>query len=140
MADATMDELQREHEELRAETARLRAEVARLEAEVAHERAQLVKPERRDHAERDEKLLREIEEQRQFLQELISHATIGMAVVKGRDYVFELVNPAYLAVVGAQGKAIVGLPMAQALAPHVAAGEKWLLDAVYANDRVMSVR
>ncbi|MGE5532041.1 MAG: PAS domain-containing protein [Bacteroidota bacterium] len=140
MADATMDELQREHEGLRAEIARLRAEVARLEADVAYEREQLVKPERRDHADRDEKLLREIEQQRQFLQELISHATIGMAVVKGRDYVFELVNPAYLAVVGAQGKAIVGLPMAQALAPHVAAGEKFLLDAVYANDRVMSVR
>lgn len=140
MADATSDELQREHEKLRAEIARLRAEVARLEADVAHERKQLVSPEHHDQIERNQKLLREIEAQRQFLEELISHATIGMAVVKGRDYVFELVNPAYLAVAGAQGKAIIGQTMAQALAPHVAAGEKWLLDAVYANDRVMSVR
>lgn len=122
-----------EQDQLKHELERLRAEIAHLEQQLAHSDS-------REGLDGQTEVLAEVEHQREFLQQLINSATIAMAVVHGPDHVFELVNPAYLALVGAQERPLIGLPLAQALPQSIAAGEKWLLNAVYQNGKIVSAR
>ena len=119
-------------EQLRRENARLKAEVARLQERLAASAG-------RDDTGAPAEAVTEEQRHREFCELLINSATIGIAVVHGPDHVYEYANPVYLALVGARDRPITGLPLAQALSPSAAAGEKWLLDAVYQNGKVVSV-
>lgn len=126
MTEVEQDQLSRENE-------RLRAHIANLELQLAHAG-------NRDGLDGQQEVLEEVERQREFLQQLINSATIGVAVVHGPSHIYELANPAYLDLVGARDKPLIGLPLADALPQSISAGEKWLLDAAYQNGKIVSVR
>lgn len=87
-----------------------------------------------------ERLLLENRTQREFLDQLIQNATIGVAVVRGLECRYELVNPAYLRLLGQTQDNLTGRTMDEMLSPHLAAGEKWLIQSVYQSNKVMAVR
>jgi signal transduction histidine kinase len=67
--------------------------------------------------------------ERRRLQEVFRHAPAPIAIVRGPDHVFELANPAYLALFG--GRDIVGRPARAALPELEGQGVIELLDRVY---------
>lgn len=69
-------------------------------------------------------------EREQFAQ-LFEQAPVFMAVLRGAEHRFELVNPAYLKLVGHRD--VVGRTVAEALPEAVAQGYVDLLDKVYAS-------
>jgi PAS domain S-box-containing protein len=89
----------------------------------------------RDITERKqaEEALRESESeqrrQREFLASLLASAPYGISVCKGRDLVFEMVNPAYQAMVGPEVQ-FVGRPYREAFPQAAAAGAEARLQQV----------
>jgi len=89
----------------------------------------------RDITERKqaEEALRESESeqrrQREFLARLLASAPYGISVCKGRDLVFEMVNPAYQAMVGPEVQ-FVGRPYREAFPQAAAAGAEARLQQV----------
>lgn len=65
------------------------------------------------------------------MRELFQQAPGAVALLHGPNYVFEMANPAYLALIG--GREVVGLPVAEALPEVVEQGFIALLDKVYAT-------
>jgi signal transduction histidine kinase len=57
--------------------------------------------------------LRALERQRSYLNELFLQAPAGIALLAGRNHVFELVNPIYRSMIG--GRDVVGRPIRDAL-------------------------
>ena len=60
-----------------------------------------------------------------------------VAIMRGPEHVFELANPAYMRLVGADRK-IIGLPVRQALPELEGTGFYELLDSVYASGRPLT--
>ncbi|AUX45029.1 histidine kinase [Sorangium cellulosum] len=72
---------------------------------------------------------REAEGQRQYLNDLFMQAPGPIAILRGPEHVFEVVNPLYQQLVG--GRALVGKPIRAAL-PELEGQRVWgLLDQVY---------
>jgi signal transduction histidine kinase len=94
--------------------------VARVEGAVKAGRAK---------AER-ERLLREVDAARKRLLGLFEHAPAFVCSLGGPQHVFEMVNPRYRQLVGAE-RELVGLPLREALPELVAQGLIELLDGIY---------
>ncbi|MFO0746265.1 MAG: ATP-binding protein [Myxococcota bacterium] len=87
------------------------------------ERERLLDSERRAHAE--------AEAQRERLRRVLMQAPAMVALLRGRDHVFELANPRYQRAVG--GRALIGRPVRDALAGLVDPAFFGLLDDVFAT-------
>jgi PAS domain S-box-containing protein len=70
-------------------------------------------------------------EERQRLAELFEQTPSFMAMLRGPNHVFELVNPGYLRLVG--GRSLLGRKVAEALPDAASQGFVGLLDLVYAS-------
>lgn len=82
----------------------------------------------REAEDERERLLREVEARQVLLQAVIENAPVGIAVLRGPSFIFDLANPAYQAI--APGKALIGRTVAESwpeLAPQVVP----LLERVY---------
>ncbi len=86
--------------------------------------------ERRSSAER-ERLLADLELERNRLAEVFRQAPTFLAVLRGPDHVFELVNEAYYRLVGR--RELIGMPVFEALPEVRGQGFKELLDHVLAT-------
>jgi PAS domain S-box-containing protein len=84
--------------------------------------------ERRDREER-ERLVNALEVERRRLADAFQNAPAFMAVVRGPEHVFEIVNPQYVELVGRDD--LVGRPVAAALPEVVEQGFIEILDTVY---------
>jgi len=63
-------------------------------------------------AERERsEMARELEARRQILESVIEHSPVSIALLRGRDFRFEMVNPAYQAL--AQGEPMIGRTVAE---------------------------
>ncbi len=80
--------------------------------------------------EEGERVPREVEAQRRLFETVVDHAPVGIAVLRGPELVFELVNPAYQAI--APGKSLLGRSVAEAW-PEVADQVLPLLQRVLAT-------
>lgn len=67
--------------------------------------------------------------ERNLLAHVFELAPSFLAVLRGEDYVFELINPAYSQLIG--HRAVIGRPLAEALPEAAAQGFVDLLDQVY---------
>ena len=74
-------------------------------------------------------LLEELQMERARLEFVFQQAPAFLAVLRGPQHVFELVNAAYLQLIG--GRQVVGRPLAEALPEVVEQGFLQLLDQVY---------
>jgi PAS domain S-box-containing protein len=92
-------------------------------------------------AEEDrERLLAENRRQRAFLERLIEAAPVGLAVVRGPDHRYELVNPRYQAIPGMREAPMVGRTIAQVF-PNVAAqGALEMVEQVYQTGQTVGAR
>ncbi len=61
--------------------------------------------------EERERLIKEIDERRRLFEAVIENASVGISVLRGPNFVFELINPAYQAI--APGKVILGRTVAE---------------------------
>lgn len=86
--------------------------------------------ERKRAEEERERLLKEVEVARGRLHGLIENAPAFVCSLRGPRHVFDLVNPLYQRLVGAERKSL-GLPVSEALPEVVGQGFIQLLDGVY---------
>ncbi len=86
-----------------------------------------------------EQLLAAQSAQREFLESIVRHAPIGIAVLVGRDLVVELVNPAFQAILGA-GTPIVGRPYRDSFKVAALAGAEERLRLVLTSGEPWQVR
>ncbi len=96
-------------------------------------------------AQERERLLAANREQREFLEQLLATAPVGIAVVRGPDHRYEFVNRAYRAIPGMPDTPIAGRTVAQVLPQADSAMAASRLDSVYltgapASDREIEVR
>jgi PAS domain S-box-containing protein len=96
--------------------------------------------ERRQAEEECERLLAENRTQREFLEQLMESAPVGIAVVYGLDHRHELVNPAYQAIPGMPGTQMVGRTIAEVFPDLVARGALEIMAEVYRTGQTVSVR
>ena len=94
-----------------------------LQAHAAHER---------------EQLLAENRAQREFLEQLIEAAPVGIAVLRGPEHRFEVANPYYRTLTGRAGTPIVGRAFAEAFPELIAQGVPQLLDEVRRTGQTVS--
>jgi PAS domain S-box-containing protein len=87
-----------------------------------------------------ERLLEENRRQRQFLEQLLETAPIGVAVVRGPEHRYEFVNAAYQAVPGIPDVPMVGRTIAEVFPGPVARGSLAEFEAVYRTGQTVSVR
>lgn len=73
--------------------------------------------------------LGELERRRNYLNDLFQQAPAGIALLAGRDHIFELVNPIYRSMIG--DRDVVGLPIREALPELVGRPFLDILDEVY---------
>jgi PAS domain S-box-containing protein len=91
-------------------------------------------------AEEDrERLLAENRRQHAFLEKLIGTAPVGLAVVRGPDHRYEMVNPAYQAIPGMPDAPMVGQTIAQVFPDVVSQGALAMVEQVYQTGQVVSV-
>jgi PAS domain S-box-containing protein len=90
--------------------------------------------------EERERLLKENRRQRAFLEQLIETAPVGLAVVRGPEHRYELVNPCYQAIPGMPEAPLVGRPIAQVCPEVVAQGALEMVEQVYLTGQTVSVR
>ncbi|MDI7275669.1 MAG: PAS domain S-box protein, partial [Anaerolineae bacterium] len=85
--------------------------------------------ERKRVDEERERLLREVQSQRELLEQLVETAPVAIAVVRGPEHRYELANPAYRRIVDASIEGVVGRTVAEVIPnlPEAAA----LLDEVH---------
>jgi PAS domain S-box-containing protein len=86
-----------------------------------------------------EGLLAENQRQRLLLERLVETAPIGIAVVRGPDHRYELVNPYYQALLDPPGVPIVGRTFAEVLPEVAAQGTTRLLEEAYHSGRMLSI-
>jgi PAS domain S-box-containing protein len=99
-----------------------------------------VEAERQQMQEEQERLLAENRAQREFLERLIEAAPVGIAVVRGPDHRYELINPYYQAIPGVPDVPMVGRTIAEVFPAVTAQGALELVEAVYRTDRTTSLR
>lgn len=85
--------------------------------------------ERRQAEQRQAELMQENQQQRQFLERLVEHAPVGIAVLQGPDHRFSLANPGYLRMAAGKGD-ILGRTAAEVW-PEMIDVAGPLLDSVY---------
>ena len=91
-------------------------------------------------AEEDrERLLAENRRQHAFLEKLIETAPVGLAVVRGPDHRYEIVNPSYQAIPGKADAPMVGRPVDQVLPDVVAQAALAAVEQVYQTGQAVSV-
>jgi PAS domain S-box-containing protein len=96
--------------------------------------------ERNRAREESERLLIEHRTQHKFLERLVEAAPIGIAVVRGPDHRYEMVNPYYQAIPDMPGVPMVGRTIAEVF-PAVAAQETVeLVETVYRTGQTTSLR
>ncbi len=81
----------------------------------------------------EQALTRQLEAQRDRLGQLFEQAPSFMAVVRGPDHVFELVNAAYRRLVGPRERELIGRPVREVIPEATDAGFVAMLDDVYAT-------
>jgi len=91
-------------------------------------------------AQEREKLLAENRTQREFLEHLVESAPVGIAVVRGADHRYELVNPTYQAIPSMPGMPVVGLTIAEVFPDVVAKGALDMVAEVYRTGQAVSAR
>ena len=74
-------------------------------------------------------LFEELQVERARLEFVFQHAPAFLAILRGPDHVFELVNDAYLKLIG--GRRVIGRPLGEALPEIVGQGFVELLDRVF---------
>jgi two-component system nitrate/nitrite sensor histidine kinase NarX len=117
-------------EQLVAELAELRQRIAELEASGAEHK----------RVEERERLLIEHRTQRVFLERLIEAAPVGIAVVRGADHRYEMVNPYYQAIPGVPDVPMVGRTLAEIFPAVAAQGALELVEEVYRTGQTVSLR
>ncbi len=86
-----------------------------------------------------EQLLAAQSAQREFLEGIVRHAPIGIAVLVGEDLVVELVNPAFQAILG-PGVPIVGRPYRESFRVAALAGAEQRMRLVLSSGEPWQVR
>ncbi|HET9626720.1 MAG TPA: ATP-binding protein [Kofleriaceae bacterium] len=128
-----------EHERALAQIAQLRGELAEAKRELAaarhSDRSERLVAKALVDAERSrldrEALISSLEFERRRLGALLEKAPAFIAVVRGKDHTFELVNEAFERITG--GRALIGKPAAVALPELAGQGFFEQLDKVYAT-------
>ncbi len=92
--------------------------------------------ERRAEEER-ERLIRELHVERARLRSILTEAPAQIAVLSAPDFVFEFVNPPYVASVG--NRELLGRPAMEALPELATQGFKEMLDTAYATGEAIVV-
>ena len=87
-----------------------------------------------------ERLLSENRRQREFLERLIEVAPVGIAVLRGPDHRYELVNPTYLAIPGVPHPSMLGRTVEEVFPAFAAQGILTLLDRVYETNDAVELR
>jgi len=87
--------------------------------------------ERKHHEAEREHLLKEVQAANDRLADVFKQAPAFMAVLKGPEHVFEMINDRYLALVGKRN--LIGVPVRQALPELAGQGFFELLDTVFAT-------
>ncbi|MHB9131245.1 MAG: PAS domain-containing protein [Armatimonadota bacterium] len=125
MSEATILQLNQE----------LEARVEARTAELAQANAAL-----REESIECERLLEENLRQRQFLEELMMAAPIGIAVVSGPEHRLEYTNPAYQRIPGTDDIPMVGRTLGEVFPDLLAKGVIALTDQVYRTGEAVSFR
>jgi PAS domain S-box-containing protein len=90
--------------------------------------------------EEREQLLIEHRTQRKFLERLVKAAPVGIAVVRGPDHRYEMVNPYYQAIPGVPDVPMVGRTIAEVSPAVSAQGAVELVETVYRTGQTTSLR
>ena len=85
------------------------------------------------------RLLAENRARREFLARLIDMAPVGIAVVRGPDHRYELVNPSYQAIPGVPDAPMVGRTIADVFPGVAAQGALELVERVYRTGETVSI-
>jgi PAS domain S-box-containing protein len=96
--------------------------------------------ERAQAEEEVERLLAESRSQRELLERLINEAPVGIAIVRGPDHCYEMVNPYYQAFSGVPDTPIVGRAIAEVFPDIVARGALEFIETVYRTGQTVSIR
>ena len=95
----------------------------------------------RKHAESErERLLAENRLQREFLEQLVASASVGIAVVSGPERRYDLANPCYEGMVGSEAGALTGRTIAQVLTHPSDRAIIDLVEAAIATGRTTGTR
>jgi PAS domain S-box-containing protein len=86
-----------------------------------------------------ESVLEDNRRQREFLEQLMGAAPIGIAVVRGPEHRFEYANPAYRAIPGVAGDDLLGRTATE-VAPGISMDGLGMLDECYRGGRPLSLR
>jgi PAS domain S-box-containing protein len=95
--------------------------------------------ERRQAKEEVERLLAENRSQRELLERLIDEAPVGIAIVRGPDHRYEMVNPYYQASSGVVDVTMVGRTIAEVFPNVVARGALEFIETVYRTGQTVSI-
>jgi PAS domain S-box-containing protein len=90
--------------------------------------------------EERERLLAENRRQRAFLERLIEAAPVGLAVVRGPDHRYELVNPRYRAIPGMPDAPMVGHTIAEVFPDVVGQDALEMVEQVYQTGQTVGAR
>jgi PAS domain S-box-containing protein len=96
--------------------------------------------ERKQAEEERERLLDENRRQREFLERLVDVAPVGIAVVRGPDHRFEMVNPYFQAISGTPDVPMVGRPLAKVFPDLPARGAIEFVETAYRTRQTVSIR
>ena len=94
---------------------------------------------RRTEKER-ERLLAENRSQREFLERLVETAPVGIAVLRGPEHRYELVNPYYQRITGVPDTPMVGRTMVEVIPDLVNRRMPQLMNEVYRTGMTVSTR
>lgn len=90
--------------------------------------------------EERERLLTESCSQRELLERLVNEAPVGIAVVRGPDHRYQMVNPYYRSIPGVPDVPMVGRTIAEVFPEVAAQGALELVETVYRTGRTISLR
>jgi PAS domain S-box-containing protein len=96
--------------------------------------------EQMQQASERERLLHENRSQREFLESLVHSAPVGVAVVRGEDHRFELVNTYYESVPGTQETPAAGRAIDEVFREDAARETREFVERAYRRDERVSVR
>ena len=87
-----------------------------------------------------ERLLAENRTQREFLEQLLESAPIGVAIVGGPEHRYEMVNAQSQSIPGTQTEPMAGRTIAEVFPEVAASGATKLVDAVYRTGRIANLK
>ncbi|MHB0936815.1 MAG: PAS domain-containing sensor histidine kinase [Armatimonadota bacterium] len=128
-------EIRQLNQELEARVEARTAELARANAALRTEIA-----ERKQAEQERERLLEENQLQRQFLEQLMLAAPIGIAVARSPEHRLDYINPAYQAIPGGDSRPMIGRPLAEVFPILIDMGVIASLDHILATGETVSFR